>query len=367
MVQSKPQSLPGRFRAPDFHQAPLLVLWEVTRACQLVCTHCRAEAMPQAAPEQLSTEEALDLLREMQEMGTPLVVLTGGDPLLRPDVYQLVERGVELGLRMTMTPSVTPQLTSTAMDRLREAGLCRLAVSLDSAVAEVHDGMRGIPGTYERTLDAMRYAREIGLSLQVNTTVTRTTLPTLDRMAPLLEELGGIDLWSVFFMVPVGRADLDEVPSAEEMEAAFEILYRGARGASFAVKATEAPHYRRYALQQPDAAGRPPMAGVNDGNGILFVDHTGEVFPSGFLPVSSGNVRQQRLRDIYREAPLFQDLRDPDRLDGKCGLCEFRKVCGGSRARSYAMSGDPLAPEPCCLYIPPRALREEGSEAPEVS
>jgi radical SAM protein with 4Fe4S-binding SPASM domain len=182
-------------------------------------------------------------------------------------------------------------------------------------------------------------------------------------MPALLEDLGGIDLWSVFFMVPVGRADLEEVPSAEEMEQAFDILYQGARGASFAVKATEAPHYRRFALQQKDKAGRPPMQGVNDGNGILFVDHTGEVFPSGFLPVSSGNIRGQRLRDIYREAPLFKDLRDPDKLEGKCGLCEFRKVCGGSRARSYNMTGDPLAPEPCCLYIPPKA-EPENMNAP---
>jgi radical SAM protein with 4Fe4S-binding SPASM domain len=179
----------------------------------------------------------------------------------------------------------------------------------------------------------------------------------LEEMPSLLEELGGIDLWSVFFMVPVGRADLEEVPSAEQMEAAFQILYNGASGASFAVKATEAPHYRRFALQQKDKAGRPPMAGVNDGNGVLFIDHTGEVFPSGFLPLTSGNVRTQRLRDIYREAPLFKDLRDPDKLDGKCGLCDFRKVCGGSRARSYNMLGDPLAPEPCCLYISPKAQK----------
>lgn len=348
---SRPQSIPGRVAVPDFAQAPLLILWEVTRACQLACSHCRAEARPFREAGEMDTGEARQLLDEIHAMGAPLVVLTGGDPLLREDIEELVRYGAGLGLRMTMTPSVTPRLDAAALARLKEAGLCRLAVSLDSADPGVHDGMRGVERTFDRTLEIMREARRIGLSLQVNTTVTRTTLPSLPEMPRLLEEIG-IDLWSVFFLVPVGRGDLHLVPDAREQEEAFEILHEAARVASFAVKATEAPHYRRFALQKPGREGMPPMAGVNDGKGVLFVDHFGEVYPSGFLPVSAGNVRRERLRDLYRESPLFQQLRDPDALGGKCGVCEFRKVCGGSRARAYAMTGDPLAPEPCCEHQP---------------
>ncbi len=356
------QSLPGPIRPPDFAKAPLLVLWEITRACELACTHCRAEAHPGRDPEELSTAEAMGLLTEIRAMGTPLVVLTGGDPLLRPDVLELVAAGEERGLRMTMTPSVTSGLTTGKLDALKAAGLCRLAVSLDSAVPSVHDGMRGYPGTFDRTLEIMHHCREIGLSLQVNTTVTRTTRGSLRQLPPLLADVG-IDLWSVFFLVPTGRAQFDEVPSAEEMEEDFAVLYEAARTWGLTVKATEAPHYRRYALTQHDRSGRPPMAGVNDGNGILFVDHRGEVFPSGFLPVSAGNVRTESLRAIYRESPLFLSLRDPGQLGGKCGLCEFNKVCGGSRARSYHMTGDWLGAEPCCVYISSKASEELGMVA----
>jgi radical SAM protein with 4Fe4S-binding SPASM domain len=351
---SSPQSLPGRVAVPDFESAPLLVLWEVTRACALACSHCRAEASLFRDPGELDTREALQLLDEMHGMGVPLVVLTGGDPLSREDIETLISHGEGLGMRMTMTPSVTPKLTPEALARLQQAGLCRLAVSLDSADPAVHDGMRGVERTFDRTLEVMRTARSLGLGLQVNTTVTRATLPTLHRMPLLLEEFG-IELWSVFFLVPVGRGNLDLVPDAAEQEAAFEILHQAARTASFPVKATEAPHYRRFALLKPGREGLPPMAGVNDGKGVLFVDHLGEVFPSGFLPLSAGNVRRQDLRDIYRNSELFRRLRDPDALGGKCGRCEFRKLCGGSRARAYAFSGDPLGPEPCCEYQPGQA------------
>jgi radical SAM protein with 4Fe4S-binding SPASM domain len=337
---------------PDFDQAPLLVLWEITRACELACLHCRAEAMPCAAPGELDSTEARTLLEDMHAMGAPLVVLTGGDPLLRPDAIDLVRQGTELGLRMTMTPSVTPRLTDEALAALKEAGLARMALSLDSPDPETHDGFRGVPGTFERTLDRARKARELGISTQINTTVTTRTFPRLKEMLPLLESLD-IDLWSVFFLVPVGRGALGDMLDADETEEAFRVIHDIARQASFPVKATEAPHYRRFALQNKDPSARPPMAGVNDGKGVLFIDHQGEVFPSGFLPASGGNVRKRPLAEIYRESELFQDLRDPDKLGGKCGRCEFKKVCGGSRARAFATSGDWLAEEPGCAYIPP--------------
>lgn len=350
--QPRAQGLPARMPIPDFDRAPLLVLWEITRACELACLHCRAEAQPCAAPGELDASEALGVLGDIQALGAPLVVLTGGDPLLRPDAVSLVRDGTLLGLRMTMTPSVTPRLTDEALASLKEAGLARMALSLDSPDAATHDGFRGVPGTFARTLDRARKARELGLSIQINTTVTSRTFPRLAAMLPLLEDLD-IDLWSVFFLVPVGRGTLGEMLDAEETERAFQVIHDIARQASFPVKATEAPHYRRYALQRPEAAGRPPMAGVNDGKGVLFIDHRGEVFPSGFLPVSAGNVRETPLPEIYRESELFRSLRDPDRLGGKCGRCEFRKVCGGSRARAFATTGDWLAEEPGCAYQPP--------------
>jgi radical SAM protein with 4Fe4S-binding SPASM domain len=346
------QSLPDAMAVPDFGVAPLLVLWAVTRACELACTHCRASADPRRDPLELSGSESEELLRQIRDMGTPLVVLTGGDPLLREDVRHLVSYGASLGLRMTMTPSVTPRLTPEAIAALAGEGLCRMAFSLDSADAAVHDGMRGVPGTFDRTLALMRHARSLGLSTQVNTTVTNTTIGSLAQMPALLESIG-CDLWSVFFLVPVGRGGYAEVPDADTQERAFAILDTAARRGAFAVKATEAPHYRRYALRREGADPAVlPMSGVNDGRGVVFVDHRGYVFPSGFLPLAAGNVREDRLASIYRDSPLFRRLRDPDALGGKCGVCEYRKVCGGSRARSYAMTGEVMAAEPCCAYVP---------------
>lgn len=362
-MESIPTGAPegrGRFRPPDFDRAPMLVLWEITRACELACTHCRAQAAPGRDPEELGTDEAKRLLESMKEMGVPLVVLTGGDPLLREDVHELIRHGCSIGLRMAMTPSATPRLTPAALDALQEAGLSRLALSLDSADPATHDGMRGVPGTFVRTLALARHAREIGLSLQINTTVTKTTLPSLGRMPELLDGLG-IDLWSVFFLVPVGRGAMAEVPSIQEQEAAFEIMWQAACRGKYAVKGTEAPHYRRYALQKKDPRGRPPTAGVNDGNGIMFIDHRGEVFPSGFLPLTVGNVRQTPVAELYRDSPLFKKLREPALYWGKCGACEFKTLCGGSRARAYAYTGDPLGEEPCCGWIP-HSMRGERPE-----
>lgn len=347
----RPQAVPGRLNIPDFDEAPLLVLWEITRACELACTHCRAEAQPRPDPRELNHDEAGQLLEEIAGMGTPLVVLTGGDPLQRGDLLDLIRRGVDLGLRMTLTPSVTSRLTPPVLHDLKEAGLCRLALSLDAGDAEVHDRMRGYPGVFDHTVDLLMQAHALGLSTQVNTTVTRSTRSTLAGLPPILEA-AGVDLWSVFFLVPTGRAEASEVPSPQECEETFDFLYQVARQAPYAVKATEAPSYRRFALRQRDQGGRPPMAGVNDGKGVVFVSHRGEVYPSGFLPVSCGNVRQTPLAEIYQGAPMLRALRDPERLLGKCGHCEYRKLCGGSRARAYAMTGSPLAADPACAYRP---------------
>ena len=365
----------------DFDQAPFLVIWETTQACDLACVHCRACAQPRRNPLELSTAEAQRLIDEVAALRVPVFVLTGGDPLKRPDTLDLVSYASSLGVRVSLTPSATPLLTRETIFELQRRGLARLAVSLDGPTAAIHDAFRRVPGSYEWTLNAVRWAREAGLPVQINTTITRHNLRDLDATIALLEQLD-IVLWSVFFLVPTGRGQAADLVSAEEFEQVFAKLYATARRVSFDIKSTEAQHYRRFLLQQrvqerkagqvsprslpflgvstADGIGRAPK-GINDGKGFAFVSHTGEVYPSGFLPVSAGNIRQSSLTEIYRHSPLFRDLRDESKLEGKCGVCEFRQVCGGSRARAYALTGNPFAEEPCCVYQPKMRLAARSS------
>jgi radical SAM protein len=352
----------------DFNERPFIAIWEVTQACDLACVHCRASAQPDRHPMELSTEEGKHLIDEIAAMKIPVFVLTGGDPLKRPDLFDLIRHANTVGVRVSLTPSATPLLTKEMVIRLKEAGLARLAVSMDGACAETHDAFRGMSGSFARTLDAIRWANDIGLPVQINTTFSRRNIAEIDAMVALLESLN-ITLWSVFFLVPTGRGKLNDLLSADEFEQIFATIYALSKTASFDIKTTEAQHYRRYLLQQrvaerktgaglpatpektADAIGRAPR-GLNDGKGFVFISHTGDVFPSGFLPLAAGNIRQQTLASIYRESPLFLSLRDTSRLEGKCGACEFKEICGGSRSRAYALTGNPNAEEPCCSYIP---------------
>jgi len=337
-----------------------VVIWEMTQACDLACIHCRAEAQPDRHPDEFSTEEAKALFRQIADLRPGVLVLSGGDPMKRNDVFKLIRYGCELGIRMAMTPSVTPLLTDGAITKLAESGLSQMAVSLDGSHAAVHDGFRGVPGAFQRTLEVIRHGASIGLPIQINTTITRTNLDDLPAIAALVENLD-IVLWSVFFLVPVGRGQADQCISGEEYEQVFERLYRLSKRANFKIKTTEAPHYRRFVLQslKAESASREErqkymqsMIGLNDGKGFVFISHTGDVFPSGFMPTPAGNVREQSLSDLYQKSPVFTELRQPDRLEGKCGLCEFNQLCGGSRARAYALTGNPLASESECLYVP---------------
>jgi radical SAM protein with 4Fe4S-binding SPASM domain len=334
----------------DFAENPLIVIWEVTQACGLACAHCRAEARPGRDAGELTTDEGRRLLGQAAEMGKPLFVLTGGDPMERPDLEELVAHGAGLGLKVGLSPSATPRVTPERLRALRDAGLHRVAVSLDSASAAKHDAFRGVPGSFARTLSIAGEARRLGLPLQVGTTITRRNAGELEALAALVESLDVI-LWSVFFLVPTGRGALESAVGADEAEGLMHRLYDVSVRARFAVKTTEAPHYRRVAAQR-SGRSRPPEASVNDAKGFVFVSHTGEVYPSGFLPLSAGNVRREPLAAIYRDSPLFRSLRDPDALRGNCGLCEYRRLCGGSRARAYAVHGDPLGPDPLCAYRP---------------
>lgn len=375
-------------RAPDltdvdFDQSPMVVIWEMTRACALKCVHCRAEAIDRRNPDELTTEQAFLLLDEIRRFGAPLVVLTGGDPLRRPDALEIVRYGTGSGLRMAMTPSGTGEVTLKHLQDLKEAGLARLAVSLDGSSASVHDTFRKVEGSYEWTLRMMRWANEIGLSLQVNTTVSRYNVDDFDAIAKLLETFD-VSLWSVFFLVPIGRASLSQTPSALDFEMIFNRMAEYSRYSSYEIKSTEAPQYRRVMLQHrkkrktvPDdsfsegsfswsnacRAGNVsrPILPVNDGKGFVFISHTGEIFPSGFLPLEGGNVKKDSLVDIYRDSVLFKTLRDTSKLKGKCGACEYKSVCGGSRARAYAVHGDYMASDPLCAYVP-KGYEPNGEE-----
>ena len=350
----------------DFNKRPFLAIWEMTQACDLACVHCRASARPERDPMELSTEEGKRLINEIAALHVPVFVLTGGDPIKRPDLFDLIAHARQVGVHVSLTPSATPLLTREIIFRLKESGVARLAVSIDGACASAHDAFRGMSGSFARTLDAVHWANEAGLPVQINTTVSRHNFDDIDAIAALMEQLK-ITLWSVFFLVPTGRGKLNQLLSAGEFEEVFAKLYKLSQIASFDIKTTEAQHYRRYCLQQratkrtatgmkapeklPDTIGRAPR-GLNDGKGFVFISHTGEVFPSGFLPVSAGNVRRQTLAEIYCESSLFLNLRNVDKLEGKCGACEFKQICGGSRSRAYALTGNPFAEESCCSYVP---------------
>jgi radical SAM protein len=347
----------------EFDSAPFLVIWEVTRACDLTCLHCRASALARRNPLELTTTQGKSLLSEIRRFGDPLMVFTGGDPLKRPDLFQLLRFSVGLGLRTTVTPSATPLLTEQAVCRIAESGVARMAISLDDSSAERHDEFRGVEGSFERSIMALSWAHAVGLETQINTTVTRRNWTRLDEVADLVSA-SGAKLWSVFFLVPTGRASLADDLSAEEYEKVFERLYSRSKPAAFDIKTTEAQHYRRFVAQQRKREGSSARSldrlariarrsGVNDGKGLVFISHTGEIYPSGFLPLSAGNVRERSLLNVYRDSPLFRALRLPDEFSGQCGVCEFRNLCGGSRSRAYALTGDPLASDPRCVYVPP--------------
>jgi len=352
----------GNKHEVDFNERPFIAIWEATQACDLACVHCRASAQSERSPAELSTEQGYRLLDEIRSFGEPLMVFTGGDPLKRPDLYDLIRYSVKIGLRTNVTPSATPLLTAEAIEAFKAAGITRMAISLDGPDAATHDEFRGIPGTFDRAMFALRYARDIGLDTQLQTTVTRRNMARLAEVAEIAKEVR-TRMWSLFFLIVTGRAEEGDDLLAPEYEQVFEFMYELSKTAPFGVKTTEAMHYRRYVAQRikaehgvtenPNAKGVAwRTAGVSDGKGFVFVSHTGEIFPSGFFPVSGGNVLDDSLTDVYRNSDLFLTLRDTSQRHGKCGICEYRNICGGSRSRAYALTGDFLAEDPRCVYQP---------------
>lgn len=345
-----------------YSEAPVLIYWELTRACDLACRHCRAEAVAWREPEELSTSEAKGLLEKIRGFGRPPhIVLTGGDPLKRSDFFDLLECGARLGFRMSVAPSGTNALTQEVFRRFKLNGVESISLSLDSSTAEKHDGFRGVPGCFEWTLRAARLAREKGIEFQINTLVTAETAADLPEIYSLVSELG-LRRWSLFYLIAVGRGRVLTEVAPDRCEALHHWLYAASKEAPFIVATTEAPHFRRVALTRMRAEGVPwtkiretPVGrglGIRDGNGIMFISYTGDVYPSGFLPLAAGNVRTSDIVAIYRQSELFREIRQTSQFKGRCGRCEFRDICGGSRARAYAAFGDYLAEDPACSYRP---------------
>jgi radical SAM protein len=354
----------------DFDLAPFTIAWEITRACAYACVHCRADAQHKRDPRELSTAEAKTLIERLAAFGNhPILIFTGGDPMLRPDLFELIAYATERGLRSSLTPTATALPTKERLEKVRDAGIRRIALSLDAPRFEVHDNFRQVPGSWRRTMDILHRAQEVGLSVQVNTTVSKHNVDILHEMIPFIQEVNAVQ-WSVFFLVPTGRAQLENMISPEQHERVFNWLYDLSQSAPFDIKSTAAPMYRRVAIQRKrvEASGKPvtfqgagfqyadglnrPTKGVNDGNGFLFISHIGEIQPSGFLPITAGDVRTDDILEVYRHSNLFTDLRSPDKIKGRCGICEYRDVCGGQRGRAYGVTGDYLETDPACSYIP---------------
>lgn len=379
-----PQTRRGVVRSlhHDPGDRPHVIVWEVTRACQLACRHCRADAFTRADPRQLTTAEGRALLDDFAAYGTPrpIVILSGGDAFERPDLEELISYGSSLGLPMALSPSVTPLLTDERLASVREAGIKAFSISLDGATAATHDSFRGIDGTFEDSLAAAELVVKHGFRFQVNTTICRNNVHELPRILRTVQEMGA-GMWYLFFLVPMGRGSALEPLDADEMEDVLHWLHDVSD--RIAIKVTEGPSYRRVALQRDDAraAGTPmpptgdlharltaetldllgedtsprrprPPIGVNSARGFAFVDHIGDVYPSGFLPYLCGSVRDEPFHSIYADSPMMKSLRDPSQYSGKCGVCEFNWICGGSRARAHAMLGDPLASDPTCNWQP---------------
>lgn len=371
----------------DFNTNPFVVIWEMTRACDLACVHCRAAAQSRRSNFELTTAEGFSLLDDIKKLDPRVFVITGGDPLKREDLYDTIAYAKKIGLEPSVTPSATPLLTPEAITKMKQHGVARLAISLDASNAPSHDAFRRVPGSFDLTIRAIRAAQSENIPVQINSTVSRRTVDDMENLANLLTQFDNVVMWSVFFLVPTGRAKTADMIEPEEVEQLFGKLYAISQRVNFNVRTTEAMHYRRYVLQQmnggsceglidaksglvdpstlfvnmipskiprgiqPNAITRAPR-GVNEAKGFAFISHIGDVYPSGFLPLKAGNVKKESLVDIYRTSEVFMSLRDTSRLKGKCGVCEFRELCGGSRSRAWSVTGDVFQSDPICTYQP---------------
>jgi len=362
-ITVNPHVSSGHHVSRDYSQTPINVYWEVTRACGLACRHCRAEAPPKADPNQLTFDEGVALLRQIKDFGDPLpqLILTGGDPLIRPDLFDLIDEAHKLGIGVSITPATTPALTRDVLVRLQELSVDGLGLSLDGSTAHRHDSIRGVPGAFKWAKRAMRWAQELDMPIQVNTLVAAETVSDLPAIYELLKS-HNVARWSLFFLISVGRGKVLQPLAPEEAEMLMGWIYETSRRAPFIIATTEAPSYRKIALGEMRLEGMTAAEikqstiyrsfGIRDGHGIVFVSHTGEICPAGFLPLVAGNVREDHLVTVYRDAPIFRQLHDPTQFEGHCGTCPHHMLCGGSRSRAFAATGSALAEDPLCTHRP---------------
>jgi radical SAM protein len=370
----------------DFNTNPFVVIWEMTRACDLACVHCRAAAQSRRSQFELTTEEGYKLIDDIALLQPRVFVITGGDPLKRDDLYDMIAYAKQAGLEPSVTPSATPLLTPEAIAKMKAHGVKRLAISLDHYQREDHDAFRRVPGSFDLTIRAIEAARDNDIPVQINSTVSKRTAADMPKLAALLSKYPNVVMWSVFFLVPTGRAKNADMIEPEEVETLFGDLYEISKTVPFDVRTTEAMHYRRFVLQQMGVTQIDPATGlvdastmfmqqgrrhlgvqmqngaitrapkgVNEAKGFVFISHIGDVFPSGFLPLKAGNVKLESIVDIYRNSDIFKKLRDTSNLKGKCSVCEYRELCGGSRSRAWAALGDAFASDPTCTYVPAAA------------
>ena len=354
----------------SFDTAPYLVLWELTRACALNCVHCRASAIRKRDERELSFDECCQVMDQLCEFGKPLIVLTGGDPVWRPDLFQIVRAANERGLTTAITPSATPRTTENVIRELKASGIARIAVSLDGPDCTSHDAFRRVPGSFDWTTNIISWANRHEIPIQINSTIWKGNFQKFEALVKKVEDFGAV-LWSAFFLVPTGRAGKEMQISSSDAEEILLKMFELSRQGKFDVKATAAPHFRRVLLEQieqtnsqsdKELGGLSPSfklgalrsyQSVNDGKGIMFISHVGDIYPSGFLPLSCGNIRDISPVEVYRKHPLFASLRDSQLLRGKCGDCRYKAICGGSRARAFAEYGDHLASDSLCPYVDP--------------
>ncbi len=340
---------------------PRLVAWELTNACNLACIHCRASAIKEPSQDELSTAEAKHFVDELAEY-KPIIILTGGEPLLRADVYEIARYATGRGLRVVLATNGT-LLTHEIARRLKEAGIQRVSISIDGATPHTHDTFRGEHGAFEAALRGIEILKQEGISFQINTTITKRNLDEIPRIYDLALDLKASAL-HIFLLVPTGRGEEiveDEIPP-QDYERVLNWFYDKSKYKKLQLKATCAPHYFRIMRQRAKAEGisitkethgfEAMTKGCLGGSAFCFVSSKGDVYPCGYLPALAGNIRQKPFAMIWEKSHVFNDLRDPNRLKGKCGACEYRTVCGGCRARAYAATGDYLDEEPYCVYVP---------------
>jgi len=339
-----------------------LVAWEITRNCNLSCIHCRASANLGPFEGELNTEACFKLIDDIADTASPIIILTGGEPLLRSDIFDIAGYGTKKGLRMVMAPNGT-LLTEDAVKKLINAGIKRISISLDGASKTTHDNFRGQKGAFESALKGIENAKNNGLSFQINTTITRRNLTEISKILALAENLGAV-AHHIFLLVPTGRGKyiVDEEINALEYEETLNWFYEQKQKTSLELKATCAPHFYRILRQREKEKGKSisfkthgmdaVTRGCLGGTSFCFISHTGDVQPCGFLDVNCGNINKNSFSDIWANSHVFNQLRNFDNLKGKCGQCEYKKVCGGCRARAYESTGDYLEMEPLCLYIP---------------